>query len=546
MNGMFRFWIAACAALGLSACATNPPPRLATADTAKACADWRWIGISRPGTRCPDVPGWTVRPLFSPLSPAPETYRKELACEDVKTLADEKAKVSDVVRELNRFCVYEIEKPGRRLADVPFPPAVSAGLVRFDQDCAALSLSAEPVAERIAGPPLRDFFEQAGKPAEPLAINNWLGVRLAFLDTEPTHEGVPEVMGNSPHGFILSHIARQLVCTSEPVEHCAVQIATRLALPIVEFDAKSRTRSRIDPDRGGFLGTQGDLAAAIQGEVETWQKQRAQPHLVLNLSMAWDGDLFGGLDEAQIAEMRAGTQAVYRALEYAADQDVLVLAAAGNQKREPCRNTGMLLPAAWERGAPKEEEACGRTLRKPLVYAVGGLDTDGYPVFNARSAAMPPRAAFAVVRSWNPDDPEKTFAGSSVATAVASSIAALVWDSFPGLHSQDVMDILDKSGEPMKYSADSWFGSGAPPADPFPAVHRLSLCAALRRACDKNPDQPCPLQAECPAWTPSPPDASRAAMRTAGQQQQGSCQPWLSPQPEDDPCLACIKPPPSR
>jgi hypothetical protein len=552
MKRMFCFWIAACAALGLSACATTPSPGPAKADTAKACAEWRWIGISRPETRCPDVSGWTVRPLFSPLSPALSDHGKEPVYKSEKAPPDEKADkapASDVVRELNRFCVYEIEEPGRKLSNVPFPPAVSSDLVRFDQDCAALSLSAEPepepagIAERIAGPTLKDFFAQAGKPEEALEINNWLGVRLAFLDTEPTREGVSETMGNSPHGYILSHIARKLVCTQEPMDHCAVQIATRLALPIVEFDAKSRKHSLIDPGRGGFFGTQSDLAAAIQSEVETWRRLRAQPHLVLNLSMAWDGELFGGLDEAQVAEMRAGTQAVYRALEYAADYDVLVLAAAGNQKREPCSATGPLLPAAWERGAPKQEETCGRSRTRPLVYAVGGLDTDGYPVFNARPGGMPQRAAFAVVKSWNPDAPEKTFAGSSVATAVVSSIAALVWDSFPGLDSEGVMRILDQSGDLMKHPADLWFGAGAPPAAPLPVVHRLSLCAALRKACDENPNEPCPLQAACPTWTPSPPDPSRLAMKNSAQ---SSCQPWLSPQPEDDPCLACIKPPPER
>ena len=524
MRRPHRFWIAAWAALGLSACATLPqrPSRPPDLEASKACADWRWIGISRPETRCPDVPGWTVRPLFPQLAPAEAVSHDPYG----------KHPGPKVVRELNRFCVYELASPrGRR----PSPPAASADLVRVDQDCAAISLSAEPpnLAASIAGPALEDFFKQAGKPQEPLQIDNWLGVRLAFLDTQPTHEGVPETMGNSAHGFILSHLARELVCTGEPVDHCAVQIATRLALPVLSFDAASPRRTRTDSERGGFFGMQSDLAKAVEGEVREWLRRRAQPHLVLNLSIAWDGQLFGGLDEEQIAEMRAGTQAVYRALEYAQGYDVLVLAAAGNRKREPCASTGPLLPAAWERGGPGQ--SCG-TSPRPLVYAVGGVDSGGNPVANARPGGMPRRAAFGEVDEWE-------FVGSSVATAVVSSTAALVWDSFPWLDSHGVMKILDESGESLSYPPDFWFGSGAPATAPFPQSRRLSLCMALREACTQNAGAPCPLRGVCPDWSPGPSSAARRAGRTPGL---GSCQPWLSPQPEDDPCLACIKPPPRK
>src|SRR5688572_920677 len=50
-------WLALCAGLGLSACATSLRPQApeAPVDASKACANWRWIGISRPGARCPDV-----------------------------------------------------------------------------------------------------------------------------------------------------------------------------------------------------------------------------------------------------------------------------------------------------------------------------------------------------------------------------------------------------------------------------------------------------------------------------------------------------------
>jgi hypothetical protein len=525
------FWLAALA-LGLGACASAKAPRLDTLDTAAACADWRWIGISQPDAQCPGVTGWTGRPMFPQLAPPPpECSQNPLA---------PRAPAAKVLRELNRFCVYErANAHGRK----PFPTAGSMGLVRVDQDCAALSVSgvsgvsagpnlAATIKASIKGPQTEDFFAQAGKPRVPLKIDNWLGVRLAFLDTEPTRVGVPETMGNSAHGYILSHIARQLVCTPEPIDHCAVQIATRLALPIQKFDPRSLSRTRIDREQGGVIGTQGDLAEAIRNEVDAWRSAKAQQHLVLNLSVAWDGRLFGGLDEAQIAEMRAGTQAVYRALEYAAGYDVLVLAAAGNQKREPCEGTGALLPAAWESGG---RETCGGSPR-PLIYAVGGVDSGGNPLLNSRPGGMPKRSAFGEVKDWK-------FSGSSISTAVVSSTAALVWDSFPDLDSHGVMEILDGGGEDLSYPPDFWFGSAAPPVAPFPQARRVSLCATLRAACDRHPDKPCPLRAACERWSPSQADLTRPATEILGL---GSCQPWLATQPEDDPCLACIKPPPGR
>src|SRR5688572_4995973 len=130
-------WLALCTGFGLSACATGRPQApTAPLDTTKACASWRWIGISRPGAQCPDAPGWTVRPLFPQLAP----IEKEPECpEDGPPLDD----VPDpkVIRELNRFCVYEIADWKKSPKKTPFPPTASAELVRIDQDCAALSLA---------------------------------------------------------------------------------------------------------------------------------------------------------------------------------------------------------------------------------------------------------------------------------------------------------------------------------------------------------------------------------------------------------------------
>jgi hypothetical protein len=513
MRNRHFLWIACCLAVGLSACATLQPQQL---DTARACADWRWIGISRSEARCPEIPGWTVRPMFPQLAPA-----RPPVCAGQ---APEKTPKLEVIRELNRFCVYEVKHPKKWLKVPRFPPAASADLVRFDQDCAVLSLS-ERYLDAKAWEPGETFLAQAGKP-KTLPLDNQQSVRLAFLDTQPSSEGVPTSQGHSPHGYTLARIAQQLVCTQEPKARCAAQITTRLALPILYFNAKKPKESYIDVKQGGYLGMQSDLAQAIRDEVDAWQENLAtggsQRHLVLNLSMAWDGELFGGLDNERIAEMRAGTQAVYFALQYATGFDALVLAAAGNQKVEPCENYGPLLPAAWEREAPREAACPGAEAEpKPLLYAVGGIDAGKERLANARPGGMPQRAAFGETG---------LFIGSSVATAIASSIAAVVWNSSPGLTSHEVMHVLDTRGESLSFKADFWFGSSAPLISQAPWVHKLSLCAAL--------GLPCEGSGIAATFTKAKPAVESAAL--------GSCQPWNFPQPEEHPCVACIPPEPPK
>ncbi|HEV8582869.1 MAG TPA: S8/S53 family peptidase [Thermoanaerobaculia bacterium] len=556
--------IASCLAIGMSACTTLRPPT-----TAKACADWRWIGISRSETRCPEIPGWTVRPLFPQLAPAwqkSDDFCKGAdppECGYCKERLKEHVPDENLIRELNRFCVYEPQHPKWIFQKPPFPAASSADLIRFDQDCAALSfadteLYPDPPVDRAPEEkyPKKEkekwrsnyqhFFSEVGQKKELLESETGTSVRLAFLDTEPTRESFSAQSGNSPHGYTLANIARNLLCTFESPAHCAAQITTRLALPIIEFNPKGSKYNKIDAEHGGHIGMQSDLAMAIRDEVDRWQEGRqngtSPQHLVLNLSLAWDGRLFGGLSEEWINEMRAGTQAVYWALQYAASFDVLVLAAAGNQKCEPCPNDGPLLPAAWEKDVPQEQGCPIEPRKKPLLYAVGGVDTDNRPLANARPKGMPRRAAYgetAVVTGVNLDTSEPTYngriySGSSVATAVVSSIAAFVWNSDPGLDSHGVMDKLDESGNELKVPADFWFVKPAPAgsAVPLPAgsseppmVHRLSLSTALEPSSRVSLDPP-PIERGNRSWS------------------RGSCQPWNFPQPEDPPCAACIKPPP--
>ena len=545
MNRKLLLWIASWIVLSLGGCTTAP-----RVETSKACAEWRWIGIrSAQEALCPDIPGWTAKPLFAPPPPAAREraarteYGKDPAATPTPTPTPSPAPTpsQETLAQLQRFCVYETdERPGR----LPFPPTANGKLVRVDQDCAGVSISGNtewvPSSDR--------FFEQAGKPAAALDIRNQRGVRLAFLDTQPTSEHVPPKRPveewASEHGYTLAHMARNLICSPEDSEVCAAMITTRLALPIQQFDSRSRRGTKIIPEEGGQIGTQSDLARAIREEVDDWLEdlgnQGAPQHLVLNLSVGWDGELFGGLREEQIAEMRAGSQAVYWALRYARDLDVLVLAAAGNACKG--RSEGPLLPAAWEEEAPGDEACGGHPAQGPLVYAVGGVDERGIALANARLRAMPPRAAYGregVVPALTPGHSTNMYTGTSVATAVVSSIAAIVWDTLPDRSSHQIMDLLEQSGENLSaVRASFWRGAGTAGSGSEPPVSRISLCTALQKACKETGALNCPLRSSCEAWQPDM-SVARVALVPPSLR---TCHPWVHTQPPEEPCPVCEPP----
>jgi hypothetical protein len=541
MNRKHLLWIAPWIAFSLGACATLPGN-----ETSKACAEWRWIAVRSPqADTCPEIPGWDrPRQLFAP--PAAVKVNENLyAYKDYKVEEGGEDETSKALRQLERFCVYET---GKKLGRVLLPPLENGKLVRVDRDCAAIS-----VAGTDWVPFSESFLEQAGKPGEPLEIKNRRGVRLAFLDTQPTGVGAPAERPQgkltSEHGYTLAHMARNLVCSPEKSDECAALITTRLALPIQKFNPKSRKKTKIDTLHGGSIGTQSDLANAIWDEVDAWRRdlgtEGAPQKLVLNLSVGWDGESFGGLDEKEVAELHAGTQAVYWALRYASSLDnVLVLAAAGNACKSCERESvGPLLPAAWEEDAPTAE-SCEPP--KQLLYAVGGVNAAGRPLENARVNGMPRRAAYGtsgVVPALTPGHSTHMFTGTSVATAVVSSVAAIVWDTLPRRTPGEIMGLLQESGDDLtardsNVRTNFFFGASTFALGQPPAVSRISLCPALRKACDELGRAPgCPLNPDtvCTPWEPATFFASvPPRLRT--------CHPWVHTQPPEDPCPVCEPP----
>ena len=584
-------------ALGLIACTACLPKRQELRvqpgrDRAIAgvYAKWRFIGIRSAGlSSCPDAgAGWKGTPLF-PIARRP--YK------DPAALA--------VLEHLERFCVYEpAEGPraaarrasaagrwnpwfdrrgeAKDLPALPPPPRPGPDLVRVDPDEAALATSAS--SDDLPGMSaalLKEQFErQAGRvqqlpaPLPPLT-------RLTFLDTQPTGMGVPDKQGNSGHGYTLAHMGGELVCGDPPAGKPCAQIATQLALPLVGFDAQSPENSPTDETHGGYFGFLGDLAHAISAAVAAWHDcgpgcPGGAKHLVLNLSLGWDGGAYGDLGDLQV---HTPVEAVYWALKWAAVQDVLVVAAAGNVNGHTPSAAGPILPAAWEDGRPPPEVDTN-SLAGPLLYAVGALQADGQPLGNMRPGGMPPRAAFgdhAVVADGKLLLPAIT--GTSVAAVVVSAAAAVVWDYQPGLDRNEVMDRVTQGGTSLGYAADfGWRPISTPMSSD---THRVTLCAALAKACAGGacgsswpPPSGCPTTEDPNFWTnlnqaqvrfhankwldgaqfhaaPLPwPVCSSGMMHYAtGGLPAYPCPdeespaidaaPWVYPQPDQDPCPTC-------
>jgi hypothetical protein len=174
-----------------------------------------------------------------------------------------------------------------------------------------------------------------------------------------------------------------------------------------------------------------------------------------------------------------------------------------------------------------------------------------------------------------------------VSTAVVSAAAAMVWHLRPDLRADQVMKLIDHAERnPLRARADFYpWRHILPP----PRVQRVSLCAAVKRACGPGAG-PCPRLAElpkCPDWRSKSPvlkplfpndapeplttyrpanpppsfippcERSTRLLSEGGDVPSAPCptdqfssvtsQPWVLPQPGDDPCPGCMLfPPPTH
>lgn len=311
-------------------------------------------------------------------------------------------------------------------------------------------------------------------------------VRVAVVDTYPVAEPGNPI---SHHGPFVMSIVEGLACDGPT---CAIDTKAHLGLP--------RTQNGSNWSRGGYLGRQSDLARGIYEAVEA--SQNAGGHLVINLSVGWESELFGGTGPAN---MPPPVRATYDAIRLARCKGALIIASAGNHSGLTDDEVA-LAPARWEGipaptraectevGVPMQEAFVDGAAYTPLVHAIGGLYGPNSEMVTGRELGMPRLAAAASHAVAQPRavglDDVTVETGTSVSAAVASAAASLVWSLRPGLSPSEVMAGLYGSGVPTTLTSD--FGGQALP------VHRIDICHAVEAALGPaapNPELGCDTSA---------------------------------------------------
>lgn len=491
------------AALSLGSCSRAPSLPDDHWALGPACPRAPVIAIVDDGGSCEldgDVPpGWRARVMFETGSPGVEALGSAPA-------------------RLARYCSYEWQGEGApRDAHAALRAAIDADPHVQVETAAPDCHAPEPqgrehqLAVDLA---TRDAFRLDldwvdGQRLEPSASSR-AAVQVAIADTISTELG--DRTPGYVHGLVVAGVIRDIAC---PDAHtpCAAELRHTMAMP--RRDVHSPPEWTV----GGDRGLRSDVALAIYEAVEVWRQRRlndpdAPRRLVLNLSLGWTPDPLQEL---------APSQALLDALRFASCQGALIFASAGNDPRRRPGISGPLEPAIFEtRAAPSAEECAALGFvpiseerdpvfgprERPLLYAVGGVDGDDRPLLDARPDGRPRLATPAIDGiGRGPDDAlTRSLSGSSIAAAVASGSAALVWSYRPRLRPDEVVELLYEAGWDTGDTAD--FGLGQ-----RDAIRRLSVCAALALACEGQPEHACP-QLRCRAKPPAG-AKHRAALKQA-------------------------------
>ena len=365
----------------------------------------------------------------------------------------------------------------------------SEQLNSLEPDCEVVAPSADAID--VTWPALQQaFYEQTDRlETLPFGQARAAPVRVEIIDSAITRravDGEPSI-GQLAHGRAMGLIVRKLACPSGGAS-CRAEVASTLALPLVATPLGNLR----DYENGGYFGSQFDLAIAIGQAVASWQSTASDHRLVINLSLGWEPQ-FGGEYTDSPDELRGPVRAVWNAIARARCLGAAVVVAAGNRPAGPDGAEGLLYPAAWSlKMAPTaamcqqqlgiENVAEGYTASQPLVFAVGGVEPNDADLSMARKYArteiLAP-AAHAVVEDTQAGGPSVMQTGTSVAAAVTSAAAAVIWSYRPDLSANEVMDMVYEGGADVGRSADVCYGGGACDR----TARRVSICGALKQAC---------------------------------------------------------------
>ncbi|MEM7157837.1 MAG: S8/S53 family peptidase [Myxococcota bacterium] len=441
------------------------------ADYAGACPDTRFIARSISPSHCPEIDGWIARSLFEEGSPW--------------LMAAPSAAVSDSDGHLCRYSWDEVVELGEAhdnlelaatglaaTVDDPEPP-VPPVLHDYSSDCEVVRGQRGSAISDVVGPGVRQVFrDQIGWVPGVALPPGSSPVAVAVVDTMPTSE--PDDP-RSEHGELMARIIEDVACSGG--FPCDVSVSRILGLP--------RYIAGEDRDRGGYVGSHGDLAVGIVESVERWRLGHPipalRPPLIINLSVGWEATLFGSGETVS-------TEAVEIAMEYASCHGALLVASAGNSN-SACQ-AGAMAPAMWENRAAPDSARCQElgfppnswnSGYRPLVHAVGGLTFQGEDMPGTRPESMPRMAAHSTHAYAGSAVLSSSLTGTSVGAAAVTGAAALVWSYDPSLQAHEVMELVYAGSADLGRNADLHIaGNGAD------TVHRLDVCEVLQNQCSQD------------------------------------------------------------
>lgn len=387
------------------------------------------------------------------------------ACPAVVNWASSKLFVGAPVGELQDYCVYEFVGGGG-----PIPADIDMITPDHDADCRVVHpQSAAPPATAYSSS-LQAAFARAIDVADaedldlPVTQDLRETVHVGVVDTVPDP---PPTDPTSEHGPAMAALIRDVACPSGDLS-CPVAVEHALGMPLLEDHS-------IDLEHGGTHGTPGQLARGIYEAATT----PADSRRVINLSLGWEPEPFGGVGFADPVSVRA----VSAVLEYARCEGALIIAAAGN-RTDTC-TTGPLMPAALELRSAPSAARCGAlgavgspasATHQPLVHAVGGVDRSGAAVPSMDRSAEP-RLVAAAKHAVPTESGFMPLTGTSVSAAAVSGAAALLWSYFPERSADEIMEYLYDGGIAVGRTAD--FTHEDAPSD---GVRQLDVCAAIDEA----------------------------------------------------------------
>lgn len=426
----------------LASCSLIASTASATPTRSEACPGVRYLGVSSGGCREPAIGSeWSGGALFDP---------------------------AQTPSALHPYCLYSWEGSGP--PDPTLLPTDSSGRPPSDwleSDCHVVAPLGHPLTSTFA-PTDAATFELQTDPVNGTASSL---VRIDIVDTAGTSRDGSPGGGLYRHGRAMGLIAKTLTMATAP------EIHHTLALPL---EATPSNRVSL----GGFVGDFADLSRALVEAVNAARTDSRGPKLILNLSIGWSAR-WGPLPHLA----NHGPNAVLDALRFASCEGALIVAAAGNAGHGPTASIGPTYPAAWADEPAPDATACGTDYRmssgpapaaglfRPLVFAVSGVDGRDEALVNARPGALARLVAPGQLGRVSDPDGGHTLplTGSSVAAAVASSAAALVWQELPSYSAHQVMEVVSAGAVQLGSRAEFGLGTGG-------FQRRVSLCGAVTEA----------------------------------------------------------------